>query len=41
MRTGLRWQVDPDVVFGLEGTRRADSAGEGDNEVRLRAALRF
>ena len=41
MRTGMRWQVAPDAVFGLEGTQRADSAGEGDNEVRLRAALRF
>ena len=41
MRTGMRWQVAPDAVFGLEGTQRADSAGEGDNEVRLRAELRF
>ena len=41
VRTGMRWQVAPDVVFGLEGTQRADSAGENDNEVRLRAALRF
>ena len=41
MRTGMRWQVAPDAVFGLEGTQRADSAGEGDNEVRLRATLRF
>ena len=41
MRTGTRWQLTPDAGFGLEGTRRADSAGEGENEVRLRAALRF
>ena len=41
MRTGMRWQVAPNAVFGLEGTQRADSAGEGHNEVRLRAALRF
>ena len=41
VRTGMRWQVAPDVVFGLEGTQRADSAGENHNEVRLRAALRF
>ena len=41
MRTGTRWQLTPDAVFGLEGTRRADSAGEGENEVRLRAAVRF
>ena len=41
VRTGMRWQVAPNAVFGLEGTQRADSAGEGHNEVRLRAALRF
>ena len=41
MRTGMRWQVAPDAVFGLEGTQRASRAGEGHNEVRLRAALRF
>ena len=41
IRTGLRWQVAPDVVFGLEGTRRVDATNEGENEVRLRAALRF
>ena len=31
----------PDAAFGLEGTQHADSAGDGENEVRLRAALRF
>ena len=41
LRTGTRWQLTPDAVFGLERTRRADSAGEGENEVLLRAALRF
>ena len=41
MRTGMRWQVAPNAIFGLEGTQRADSASEGHNEVRLRAALRF
>ena len=41
IRTGMRWQVAPNAVFGLEGTQRTDSAGEGHNEVRLRAALRF
>ena len=41
IRTGMRWQVAPNAVFGLEGTQRADSADEGHNEVRLRAALRF
>ena len=41
IRTGMRWQVAPDARFGLEGTQRADSAGEDVNEIRLRAALRF
>ena len=41
IRTGLRWQVAPDVAFGLEGTRRVDTTNEGENEVRLQAALRF
>ena len=40
-RTGLRWQVAPDVVFGLAGIRHVDATNEGENEVRLRAALRF
>ena len=31
----------PDVVVGLEGSRQASDAGEADNEVRLKAALRF
>ena len=41
VRTGMRWQVTPDAVFGLEATRQTSDAGEGANEVRLRAALRF
>ena len=41
MRTGIRWQVSPDATFGLEATRQASDAGEADNEVKLRAALRF
>ena len=41
MRTGARWQLNPDVVIGLEATRQASDAGEADNEVRLRAAVRF
>ena len=41
IRTGLRWQVAPDVAFGIEGTRRVDTTNEGENEVRLQAALRF
>ena len=38
---GTRWQLGPDTVVGVEGTRQASDAGEGANEVRLRAALRF
>ena len=41
VRAGTRWQFGPDVVVGLEATRQTSEAGEGANEVRLRAALRF
>ena len=41
VRTGTRWQVSPDATLGLEATRQASDAGEADNEVKLRAALRF
>ena len=41
VRTGARWQLNPDVVVGLEGSRQASGAGEADNQVKLRAALRF
>ena len=41
MRTGTRWQLGPDATFGLEGSRQASDAGEADNRVTLRAALRF
>ena len=41
VRTGMRWQVTPNAVFGLEATRQTSDAGEADNEARLRAALRF
>ena len=41
VRTGTRWRLGPDVVVGLEGTRQSTDAGEADNEVRLKAALRF
>ena len=40
-RTGARWQLTPDAVVGVEATRQASDAGEGANEVNLRAALRF
>ena len=41
VRTGTRWQLGPDAVLGLEGSRQASDAGEGDNQVTLKAALRF
>ena len=36
-----RWQLGPDATLGLEGSRQASDAGEADNQVTLRAALRF
>ena len=41
MRTGSRWQLGPDTVVGLEAIRQASDAGETDNQLRLRAAVRF
>ena len=41
VRTGTLWQLGADAVLGLEGSRQASDAGEGDSEVRLKAALRF
>ena len=41
MRTGMQWQVSPDAVFGLEGRQHGNSMRGTDNEVRIRAALRF
>ena len=41
VRTGARWQLTPDAVVGVEATRQASDAGEGANEVNLRAGLRF
>ena len=41
VRTGTRWQLNPDTVVSVEATRQASDAGEGANEVRLKAALRF
>ena len=38
MRGGVRWQLGPDAVLGLEATRQS---AEATNELRLRAALRF
>ena len=41
IRTGTRWQFNPDTVVSVEATRQASDASEGANELRLRAALRF
>ena len=41
MRTGTRWQFKPDTVVSVEATRQASDGSEPDNQVRLRAALRF
>ena len=41
VRAGVRWQVGADAVLGLEGTRQTSDAGEGDNQLMLRLALRF
>ena len=41
VRTGTRWQLSPNTVVGLEATRQTSDASEPDNQVRLRAALRF
>ena len=41
MRTGTRWQLNPDTVVSVEATRQASEAGEPATEVKLRAALRF
>ena len=41
MRAGARWQLSPDTVVSVEATRQASDASEANNEVRLRAAVRF
>ena len=41
VRTGARWQVGRGATLGLEGTRQTSDAGEGDNQLMLRIALRF
>ena len=41
VRTGTRWQFNPNTVVSVEATRQASDAGEPTSEVRLRAALRF
>ena len=41
IRTGARWQFNPDTVVSVEATRQTSDAGESANELKLRAALRF
>ena len=41
MRAGTRWQFGPDAVLSLEASRQTSDAGEADNQLMLRAALRF
>ena len=41
VRTGTRWQFNPDTVVSVEATRQASDGSEADNQVRLKAALRF
>ena len=41
VRTGARWRVGADVALGLEGTRQTSDAGEADNKLMLRLAVRF
>ena len=40
VRAGTRWQFNPDTVVSVEATRQAGGS-EPDNQVKLRAALRF
>ena len=41
VRGGMRWQLGPDAVLGLEATRQSDESTETTSELRLQAALRF
>ena len=41
VRAGARWQLGRDVALGVEATRTAGDAGEGDAGLRVRAAVRF
>ena len=41
VRTGTRWQLGPDAMVALEGSRQTSRAGEADNRLMLRVALRF
>ena len=41
VRTGTRWQFNPDTVVSVEATRQASDGSEPDSQLKLRAALRF
>ena len=41
VRSGARWQLNPDAVFGLEASQQSSGAEGPANEVTLRAAIRF
>ena len=40
-RTGVRWQVAPEVALGLEATGGSAGDGDIDNTLMLRAQARF
>ena len=40
-RTGARWQVNPNAVLALEGTRQSNDGREANNQLILRLALRL
>ena len=41
IRTGTRWQFNPDTVVSVEATRQASDGSETANQLTLRAAVRF
>ena len=41
MRGGARWMLDSDLAVTLDATRSESADTETENEVRVRAALRF
>ena len=41
VRTGTRWQLNPDTVVSVEATRQASDGSETANQLTLRAAVRF
>ena len=41
VRSGARWQLNPDAVVGLEASQQSSGTEGPANEVTLRAAIRF